>query len=93
MSKPAESDIAHGTYGGAQAHRRRGETPCDDCKAAQAAYQRAYRDTTSTRDARRDRYARRRVLRALREADPIFYRRLYRAAAAEWERANPKETP
>lgn len=26
--------ISHGTDGGYQAHRRRGETPCDDCQEA-----------------------------------------------------------
>ena len=30
--------INHGTYGGHQAHRRRGEEACDACKAAGAAY-------------------------------------------------------
>ena len=50
-------------------------------------------DLTANRRDRRDRYARAYVLRALREQDPTLYRRLYRAAAAEWERANPKETP
>ena len=30
--------IEHGTYKGYQAHRRRGATPCDECRAANAAY-------------------------------------------------------
>lgn len=34
--------INHGTAGGYQAHRRRGETPCDSCRAAKAADQRAW---------------------------------------------------
>lgn len=29
------SEIRHGTYGGAQAHRRRDEQPCDPCSAAE----------------------------------------------------------
>ena len=85
------TDIEHGTYAGAQVHRRRGEKPCKPCLDAAADYQRMYRDRDAHRNARRDRYARAYVLRALREQDPTFYRRLYRAAAAEWEQAHPKE--
>lgn len=36
-SKP----IAHGTIGGYSTHLRRGETPCDECKAATARYKAA----------------------------------------------------
>ena len=32
-----------GTYGGAQAHRKRGEPLCDRCKEAKREYQREYR--------------------------------------------------
>lgn len=35
----------HGTYSGAQRHRKEGETPCDPCKAAAAEYQRAWRQS------------------------------------------------
>lgn len=35
--------IHHGTYGGALAHRRYGERPCDQCRAAQAAYMAQWR--------------------------------------------------
>lgn len=86
-------DIQHGTYAGAQAHRRRGEQPCQECRDAHAAYQRSYRDSTASRDVRRNRYARNYVLRTLREQDPYLYRRLYQRAAAEWEREHPKENP
>ena len=86
------TDIEHGTYAGAQVHRRRGEKPCNPCLDAAADYQRDYRDLTASRNARRDRYARAYVLRALREQDPTLYRRLYQRAAAEWEQAHPKET-
>ena len=36
----------HGTYAGYNAHRRRGETPCDACRAAQTDYCRDYRHRT-----------------------------------------------
>lgn len=32
----ARRPINHGSDGGYEAHRRRGETPCDDCKTAHA---------------------------------------------------------
>jgi len=38
-----EKDIQHGTTGGYQWHRRQGQTPCDECKAAHTAYNRAGR--------------------------------------------------
>jgi chromosome condensin MukBEF ATPase and DNA-binding subunit MukB len=34
---------AHGTYGGYQRHKKKNEPPCDECKAALADYQRAWR--------------------------------------------------
>jgi hypothetical protein len=34
---------AHGTYGGAQQHAKRGEDLCDPCRAARNAYMRRYR--------------------------------------------------
>lgn len=48
--KPAEvgadgrrlKPIRHGTAGGAQAHYRRGESPCESCAAAKAAAQQRY---------------------------------------------------
>ena len=35
--------ISHGTIGGAQTHRRRGEKPCGDCLWAEAVYKRETR--------------------------------------------------
>ena len=32
--------ISHGTYGGYEAHRSRGQEPCDECREAQRAYNR-----------------------------------------------------
>lgn len=33
----------HGTYAGYQTHKRHNNEPCDDCRAANAAYVRRYR--------------------------------------------------
>jgi len=38
-------DGRHGTYAGALKHRYDGETPCQPCKDASAAYQREFRAT------------------------------------------------
>jgi hypothetical protein len=38
-----EKDVQHGTTAGYQYHRRKGQNPCDDCRAAQSAYNRASR--------------------------------------------------
>lgn len=38
-----EKDVQHGTTAGYQWHRRQGQNPCDDCRAAQSAYNRASR--------------------------------------------------
>ena len=35
--------MGHGTGAGYQRHRRAGETPCQECRAARAAYIREYR--------------------------------------------------
>lgn len=52
MTKPRKpKKIAHGTYGGSQLHRRRGEDVCDPCKKAAAEYLRQYRKS------RPDKYA------------------------------------
>lgn len=36
-------DIHHGTYAGALAHRRYGERPCEECRAAAARYMAQWR--------------------------------------------------
>lgn len=38
----ALSEIVHGTYAGYSKHRRRGETPCDECRQARDQYQREH---------------------------------------------------
>lgn len=38
-----EKEFVHGTTAGYQTHRRRGQIPCDECKAAQTAFNRASR--------------------------------------------------
>lgn len=39
--------IAHGTTGGYQAHRRAGQPPCEECRAANNAYQASQRRSRS----------------------------------------------
>jgi hypothetical protein len=39
-----QDGIRHGTYGGLQAHKVRGEDPCFPCLRAGAAYMKAYRN-------------------------------------------------
>lgn len=38
-----EKEFVHGTTAGYQTHRRRGQVPCDDCRHAQSAFNRASR--------------------------------------------------
>ena len=45
-----ERDVVHGTTGGYQYHRRKGQTPCDDCRAAQTAYNREARQRRKARE-------------------------------------------
>lgn len=82
-TKPTRSPIACGTYAGYQKHLRSQETPCDDCKAANAAMSRERR-----RDPRemylhdKRKRARLRALSRLAKAYPEEYRRLYSEEAA-----------
>lgn len=72
------SDINHGTYGGAQAHQRRGEAACDECKAARAAYMRALRENPEQKASDLARaYAADRARRRLAALHPEEYRRFY----------------
>ena len=41
MTVTKRKPIRHGTPAGADAHRRRGETPCADCLTASRTYRRA----------------------------------------------------
>lgn len=68
--------IAHGTYGGAQAHQRRGEAACDECKAARAAYMRELRKGPESTHLTRH-YAADRARRALARRYPDEYNHLY----------------
>lgn len=70
-----------GTYRGAQAHRKRGEKPCDPCKAAQNAYVKQWRTRNAERAAElhRDQNARDRALRALARRHPGEFDQLYQA--------------
>lgn len=68
-----------GTYAEYQAHRSRGEDPCDDCRAANNAYKREYLKARPEKYAatKRGNAARLRALWRLAELHPTEYRRLY----------------
>jgi hypothetical protein len=61
-----------GTYGAYQAHRKRGQEPCDACRAANAAYERQYRKNSPELYARElaAQYAKERALRRLASEYP-----------------------
>lgn len=67
-----------GTHGGYQKHGRKGETPCEPCRQAHAAYMRQYRDEypANYEHEKRRRSARDRALRRLARAYPDDFRRL-----------------
>jgi hypothetical protein len=68
-------DIDHGTYNGAQQHRRRDEKPCESCQAAATQYQREYRGRT--KDWRTQNQARNRAMWRLVTMHRDDYDRLY----------------
>ena len=74
MTQPSDPP-EHGTYGAYQKHLKRGETPCDDCRAAQRDYMAAYRK----RQPRSGHYATaaNRARARLARAHPDEYRALY----------------
>lgn len=59
--------INHGTRGGYYAHRRHGDTPCKDCRAAINEYVREYRQKNGLTRNREMEKIRRRALAALRD--------------------------
>ena len=65
-----------GTYGGAQAHVRKGEEVCEPCRTARSEYRREYRKTHPGDAAydRRMNAARSRALWRLAEAHPDEFR-------------------
>ena len=70
-----------GTYAGWNLHAKRGESPCDDCRAAQSAYarrRRAANPDTYEREKIRDK-ARERALWKLAQKYPKPFQRLYEA--------------
>lgn len=78
--KRRNGDVRHGTPSGALWHARRGEDPCDACRAAKAEYDRQWR--AAPEKVQRNRLhagAQRRALKALKDAHPEEYRRLYLA--------------
>ena len=81
-----------GTYGGYQAHRKRGEDACGDCADAANAYVREYRDRKPETVGRHNRPRALAVTR-LTERYPGVYRKLLAEAraevAAEFDRVYP----
>lgn len=69
----------HGTYAGAQRHKRRGEECCDLCRKAYAAYMRRYRKDNPANYAseRKVQNARGRALARLARAHADEFARLY----------------
>ena len=80
MADPTKAP-EHGTRGGYNKHLRRGETPCDPCRAAAAAQRRARRAEGKERD---QKYARARS-RALTRLGQIHYTELLTLIAVEME--------
>lgn len=72
--------IHHGTYGGYQVHRRRGEEACPSCLDAQAAYMRQLREANpDLRVRERNRqHAYDRATQRLRDAHRAEMQRYYR---------------
>lgn len=79
MTGRKRSPINHGTYGGAQTHRKRGESVCGACGEAEADYMRKLR-ARNAKVRRRDREmgeASRKARSALVELHPEEYAELY----------------
>lgn len=75
--------INHGTRGGYYAHRRVGDEPCDECRAAINEYVREYRAKNGlTRNREREKI-RRQALAALRDRHRKEYDRLVEQMEAD----------
>lgn len=73
-------EIKHGTYGGYQVHRKRGEEACDDCRKAANEYSRTIRQTsTSKRSMLRSQRLTNRALSELRRRHLQEYREIREA--------------
>ncbi len=70
-------DPRHGTYAGAQQHRKEGKRPCKPCRLAYNAYQKEHR--TDNQRTRAQSRARSRALWRLAEWHPEEFQRLYAA--------------
>lgn len=68
----ALEDVEHGTMTGYRWHKRNGDDPCTECKAADAAYVREWRRAHPVDTAKVNRHeaARRRALRRLAQEHP-----------------------
>lgn len=73
------TEINHGTYYGAQQHRKAGEKPCEECRKALDEYQNNYRRGKGQQSSRLYSRARSRALTRLSKAHPEEYRKYYRA--------------
>lgn len=87
MTTDPQAEAGHadrcGTYAGWNAHVHAGETPCQACRAAAAAYQREYRQRPHARARRLAKEgAKRRALAALAARYPVEYQQLLQAEEA-----------
>lgn len=81
----AEQKVAPcGTYGGYQRHYKDGTPVCDECRAANTEYQRAYRNDPENRERHRRRdKAQKLAWRDLARRHRAEYKRYYRKHLAE----------
>lgn len=75
--------INHGTRGGYYAHRRLGDTPCGDCRAAINEYVKEYRQKHGVARNREMERVRRRALATLRDRYRDEYEQLVSEIAAD----------
>lgn len=75
--------INHGTRSGYYAHRRLGQTPCDDCRVAINEYVREYREKNGLARNRVGEKIRRKALATLRDRHREEYEELVEEFRAE----------
>lgn len=77
------AEIKHGTRGGYYAHRRRGERPCEECRAAINEYVKEYRERKGTSRNRLMEAARREATNEVRDNHRDEYEEIYRRIKKE----------
>lgn len=77
------ASINHGTRGGYYAHKRLGQTPCEDCREAINDYVREYRARTGNQRNREREKIRRKALSTLRDRHREEYDELVAALEDE----------